>query len=149
MNVTTSLAPLVSLIAGILILVVPRLLNYIVAIYLILIGLLVVGRLLRLLLVDHIFGPGRCCGFLLRLLDCVVESWVAGWVATADSSRHLDVLDQLGEELAAAGIDHSLFVLGRSPLGVTGHARNPNRPVTARPSVVSGARSARPVSCRP
>jgi hypothetical protein len=35
-----SLGPLVSLIAGILILVVPRLLNYIVAIYLIVIGLL-------------------------------------------------------------------------------------------------------------
>jgi len=35
-----SLAPLVSLIAGILILIMPRLLNYIVAIYLILIGLL-------------------------------------------------------------------------------------------------------------
>ena len=34
------LPPLVALIAGILILVVPRLLNYIVAIYLILIGLL-------------------------------------------------------------------------------------------------------------
>ena len=33
------LAPLVALIAGILILVVPRLLNYIVAIYLIVIGL--------------------------------------------------------------------------------------------------------------
>ena len=40
MNMTLSLAPIVSLIAGILILVVPRLLNYIVAIYLILIGLL-------------------------------------------------------------------------------------------------------------
>ena len=40
MNMTLSLAPLVSLIAGVLILVVPRLLNYIVAIYLILIGLL-------------------------------------------------------------------------------------------------------------
>ena len=40
MNMTLSLAPLVSLLAGILILVVPRLLNYIVAIYLILIGLL-------------------------------------------------------------------------------------------------------------
>ena len=40
MNMTLSLAPLVSLIAGILILVVPRLLNYIVAIYLIVIGLL-------------------------------------------------------------------------------------------------------------
>jgi hypothetical protein len=37
---TLSLAPLVSLIAGILILLVPRLLNYIVAIYLIVIGLI-------------------------------------------------------------------------------------------------------------
>jgi hypothetical protein len=40
MNMTLSLAPIVSLIAGILILIVPRLLNYIVAIYLIVIGLL-------------------------------------------------------------------------------------------------------------
>ncbi len=35
-----SLTPLVSLIAGILILVAPRMLNYIVAIYLIVVGLL-------------------------------------------------------------------------------------------------------------
>jgi len=40
MNITLSIAPLISLVAGILILVVPRLLNYIVAIYLIVIGLL-------------------------------------------------------------------------------------------------------------
>lgn len=40
MNMTLSIAPLVSLIAGILILIFPRLLNYIVAIYLIVIGLL-------------------------------------------------------------------------------------------------------------
>ncbi|HLW12589.1 MAG TPA: DUF3096 domain-containing protein [Casimicrobiaceae bacterium] len=40
MNITFGFAPLVSLIAGILILIVPRLLNYIVAIYLILIGLI-------------------------------------------------------------------------------------------------------------
>ena len=40
MNITLSAGPLVSLIAGILILIVPRLLNYIVAIYLIVIGLL-------------------------------------------------------------------------------------------------------------
>lgn len=39
MNIHLTLAPLISLIAGILILVVPRLLNYIVAIYLIVIGL--------------------------------------------------------------------------------------------------------------
>jgi hypothetical protein len=40
MNVTLSLGPLVSLIAGILILVMPRLLNYIVALYLIIIGVI-------------------------------------------------------------------------------------------------------------
>jgi hypothetical protein len=40
MHMALTIGPLVSLIAGILILVVPRLLNYIVAIYLIVIGLL-------------------------------------------------------------------------------------------------------------
>ncbi len=40
MNLHLSIGPVVSLIAGILILVMPRLLNYIVAIYLILIGVL-------------------------------------------------------------------------------------------------------------
>ena len=40
MNVHLTIGPLVALVAGILILVVPRLLNYIVAIYLIIIGLL-------------------------------------------------------------------------------------------------------------
>ena len=40
MNLHLSIGPLVSLIAGILILLVPRLLNYIVAIYLIVMGLL-------------------------------------------------------------------------------------------------------------
>ena len=37
---TVSFTPLVSLIAGILILILPRLLNYIVALYLIVIGLI-------------------------------------------------------------------------------------------------------------
>lgn len=40
MNLHMSLTPLVSLIAGVLILVMPRLLNYIVALYLIIIGLI-------------------------------------------------------------------------------------------------------------
>ena len=40
MNITLGLTPLVSLLAGILILIVPRLLNYIVALYLIVIGLI-------------------------------------------------------------------------------------------------------------
>ncbi len=50
MNIQTSLTPLISLVAGILILVMPRLLNYIVAIYLIVIGIvgLVGGGSLRL-----------------------------------------------------------------------------------------------------
>jgi hypothetical protein len=40
MHINLSLAPLVALLAGILILIMPRLLNYIVAIYLIITGLL-------------------------------------------------------------------------------------------------------------
>ena len=40
MNISLSIGPVIALIAGILILIVPRLLNYIVAIYLILIGLI-------------------------------------------------------------------------------------------------------------
>ena len=40
MNITLSAGPLVALLAGILILIVPRLLNYIVAVYLIIIGVL-------------------------------------------------------------------------------------------------------------
>ena len=47
MNMHLSLTPLISLIAGVLILVMPKLLNFIIAIYLIVIGL--VG----------LFGPGR------------------------------------------------------------------------------------------
>jgi Protein of unknown function (DUF3096) len=40
MNLSLSIGPIVSLVAGILILLVPRLLNYIVAIYLIVIGVI-------------------------------------------------------------------------------------------------------------
>lgn len=40
MSLSLSIGPVVSLIAGVLILIVPRLLNYIVAIYLIVMGLL-------------------------------------------------------------------------------------------------------------
>ena len=50
MNLHLSLTPVVSLIAGVLILVIPRLLNYIVALYLIVIGLIGLfgtGNLLR------------------------------------------------------------------------------------------------------
>ena len=40
MNLSVHLGPIISIIAGILILIIPRLLNYIVAIYLIAIGLI-------------------------------------------------------------------------------------------------------------
>lgn len=45
MTLTFSLAPVISLIAGILILAMPRLLNYIVALYLIVIGIVGVFNL--------------------------------------------------------------------------------------------------------
>lgn len=47
MNIHLSLTPILSLTAGMLILVMPRLLNYIIAIYLILVGL------------AGLFGTGR------------------------------------------------------------------------------------------
>jgi len=40
MNIAIGVGPLVALIAGILILIMPRLLNYIVALYLIIIGII-------------------------------------------------------------------------------------------------------------
>lgn len=40
MNIHLSLTPLISLIAGVLILIMPKLLNFIVAVYLILVGLI-------------------------------------------------------------------------------------------------------------
>lgn len=45
MNLHISLQPLIALIAGILILVMPRLLNYVVALYLIAVGLIGLLRL--------------------------------------------------------------------------------------------------------
>lgn len=40
MNIHLSLTPLISLVAGVLILIMPKLLNFIVAVYLIMIGLI-------------------------------------------------------------------------------------------------------------
>jgi hypothetical protein len=48
MSVHVALQPLIALIAGILILIVPRLLNYVVAIYLIIVGLLGLVPMLHL-----------------------------------------------------------------------------------------------------
>lgn len=39
MNLSLSLQPIIALIAGVLILIMPRLLNYIIALYLIIVGL--------------------------------------------------------------------------------------------------------------
>jgi hypothetical protein len=48
MNIHVLLQPLIALIAGILILMVPRLLNYVVAIYLIVIGIIGLLPMLRI-----------------------------------------------------------------------------------------------------
>lgn len=47
MSIQVALQPLIALIAGILILIMPRLLNYVVAIYLIIVGLIGLLPLLR------------------------------------------------------------------------------------------------------
>src|SRR5450755_768356 len=58
---------------------------------------------------------------LLRLLDGVVQRRGARGIPAAGPRRHLDVLDQLGEQLAALGVDHRLLVLCGRPLGVAAH----------------------------
>src|SRR6202035_4788848 len=58
---------------------------------------------------------------LLRLLDGVVQRRVARRVSAARAGGDLDVLDQLGEQLAALSVDHRLLVLGGGPLGVAAH----------------------------
>ena len=47
MNIHAAAQPLIALIAGVLILIMPRLLNYVVAVYLIIVGLLGLFPLLR------------------------------------------------------------------------------------------------------
>src|SRR6185437_6838391 len=61
---------------------------------------------------------------LLSLLHRIVQRGVAGRVGPAGPRRHLDVLDQLGEQLAPPGVDDRLLVLGRGPLGVAAHIRS-------------------------
>jgi len=48
MSMHVAIQPLIALIAGILILIVPRLLNYVVAIYLIIVGLIGLLPMLRM-----------------------------------------------------------------------------------------------------
>src|SRR5690606_21236041 len=60
-------------------------------------------------------------GVLARLLDGVVERGVAVGVGATGPRRHLDVLDELGEQLAALRVQRGLLVLGRRPFRVAGH----------------------------
>jgi hypothetical protein len=55
---------------------------------------------------------------LLGLVDRVPEGRVAQRVTATGARRHLDVLDELGEQLAALGVDRRLLVLRGRPLGV-------------------------------
>src|SRR3954451_7522773 len=71
---------------------------------------------------------------LLRLLDGVVERRVARRVTAAGARRDLDVLDQLGEELAALGVDARLLVLRRRPLGMAAHAVPLSSPPASAPA---------------
>src|SRR5262249_41849239 len=61
---------------------------------------------------------------LLRLLHRVVQGGVAGRVGAAGARRHLDILDELGEKLAAPGVHDRLLVLGRCPLRMATHVRS-------------------------
>ena len=58
-------------------------------------------------------------GSLLGLVDGVVQGRVAVRIATTHTCCDLDILDQLGEQLATLRVDGGLLVLGGRPLGMT------------------------------
>ena len=58
-------------------------------------------------------------GSLLGLVDGVVQGRVAVRIATTHTCCNLDILDQLGEQLATLRVDGGLLVLGGRPLGMT------------------------------
>src|SRR5262249_44128073 len=67
--------------------------------------------------VDVVVGDRAALG----LLHGVIQRRVGVHVRATAARRYLNVLDQLGEELAAPGVDHGLLVLGGGPLGVAAH----------------------------
>jgi hypothetical protein len=82
------ITPLVALIAGILILLMPRLLNYIVAIYLILIGLIGLNNISSL----HALRAASCA----RRMACFASNSVgACWRVAPRRARSSEVVDPL------------------------------------------------------
>ena len=67
----------------------------------------------RNVVVGHVLGFG--CSYRSS------QSRVAVGITAAGTCGHLDVLDQLREELAPLGVDRRLLVLGRGPFRVAAH----------------------------
>src|SRR5690606_18402590 len=65
---------------------------------------------------------------------------------SSDLGGHLDVLAELGEELAPPRVDDRLLVLRGGPLGVTCHAANPLSRVRRRSGRTCGAAARHPRS---
>src|ERR1019366_1409793 len=58
---------------------------------------------------------------LLGPLNGIEQRRVTGEVTASGARSHLDVLDHLGKQLAAFGVDDPLLVLRRCPFGMTAH----------------------------
>ena len=57
----------------------------------------------------------------LGLVDRGAQARVGVGVAAADAGGDRHLADELGEELAALGVERALLVLDRVPLGMSGH----------------------------
>src|SRR5207245_1265990 len=60
---------------------------------------------------------------VLRVGDRLAQSRVARRVASSHARGHRELLDELGEELAAFGVGSALLVFDRGPLRMAAHAR--------------------------
>ena len=61
------------------------------------------------------------------LLEHGAQGGIGVGIAAALTGRHLDLLDELGEELPPLGVSSTLLVLDGRPLGMTGHICFPSR----------------------
>src|SRR4029079_10919847 len=70
--------------------------------------------------------------------DRLAQSRVAARVASSHARRHRELFDELGEELAALGVEGPFFVFDRGPFRVAAHARTTSLAKIGKGTLVAG-----------
>ena len=71
------------------------------------------------------FSAGMFCAFASAMI--VRRRGIHVGIAAAGARRDRQFLDEAREDLAALGVERALLVLDRSPLGMAGHSKTPQK----------------------